>query len=157
MNSAISKIDTIDGIVDAILVDTGTTLPATTFNADVVKVSGNTTSADNMELAYSSSYVAPVDLQTITGNSTGIANLLTGTLTMVEAYVHGTPSTTVIVSDTSALSSVNDNYNNRLMMAVTGTLAGQVQEITDYIGSSKTFTTSAWTSALSNDDKFLIV
>ena len=126
------KIDVIDGIVDAILVDTGTTIPASTISANVTQVSGSSTAADNMEL---------------------------GALSMVAGISHNspTPTTEAFASDTGALSSTNNFYNGRILIFTSGTLAGQARTILDYTGSSKLFTCDAFTAAPPNDSNFIIV
>ena len=59
-------------------------------------------------------------------------------------------STTTAVFDQvdgSAASSTNDWYNGRILLFITGTLAGQATDITDYVGATKTATITAVTAA----------
>ena len=124
------KIDVIDGIVDAILVDTAAL--SVPISANVTQVSGSATAADNMEL---------------------------GALSMVAGTSHNspTPTTEAFASDTGALSSNNNFYNGRILIFTSGTLAGQARTILDYTGSSKLFTCDAFTTAPPNDSNFIIV
>ena len=125
------KIDVIDGIVDQILVDTAV-LGATPIAANVTQISGSATAADNMEL---------------------------GSLAMTAGVSHNSPSPTVdaFASDTGALSSTNDFYNGRIVIFTSGSLAGQARTILDYTGATKLFTCDSFTAAPPNDSTFLIV
>lgn len=59
---------------------------------------------------------------------------------------------------TDLVSSVNDFYNDSMLVFTTGALAGQVRAIVDYVGSTKTITVEeALTSAPANGSEFTIV
>lgn len=59
---------------------------------------------------------------------------------------------------TDLASSVNDFYNDSMLVFTTGALAGQVRAIVDYVGSTKTITVEeALTSAPANGSEFTIV
>ena len=98
-----------------------------------------------------------VDVCKIGGSTTGVSTLGLGASSVIKIVVNGTATTTSITSDTGGLSSVDDNYNCRLLIAISGALVGQVQEITDYNGITKKFTTTPWTSIPADDDEFIIV
>lgn len=100
----------------------------TGLNADVTKVSGSATAADNMELA---------------------------ALGIISATVQSGSSTTVV--KTNLTEATNDHYNGRLIIFVTGLLAGQAGTITDYAGASKDVTVSILTEAPANGDVFIII
>ena len=120
--------------IDAILVDTGSTLPATTFTANVKQINGSSDSAD--QLALSCGQIIPAQVET-----SGF-----------------TPTTTKFVTDTAALSTNINHYLGRIIIFTSGNLAGQAQEITAYMdGADKKFTTSAWTEAPADTDNFVIV
>lgn len=68
----------------------------------------------------------------------------------------GTPSTTSMATATAAFSSSDDWYNGRLLTILNGSAAGQQTDITDYTGSSKTFTVTAVATAPASGDKFII-
>lgn len=100
----------------------------TAFNADTVKISGNSTAADNLEES--------------------AKGIVTGTVS--------TSSTTTIIT-TNLTESTNDHYNGRRIVFITGALAGQVSEVTDYSGTSKNLTVTALTEAPANTDTFVLV
>jgi hypothetical protein len=60
----------------------------------------------------------------------------------------GTPTTTSVPCTGGDLSSTDDVYNNAWLLATSGDLKGIGRKISDYTGSSKTFTTAAWPAAL---------
>lgn len=132
------KLNTIDGIVDSILEDTGTTLPASlaalptaAANADAVwdeARSGHATAG-----TFGESFQAVVNGQAATG----------------------TLSTTQMT--TNLTEGTDDHFNGRIVVFVTGALAGQATDITDYTGSTKLITMTALTEAPSNGDRFVIV
>ncbi len=114
------KIDTIDTNVDAILADTGTdgVVLAGTPNVNATQISGSSAAADALE--------------NIFGNLDTQINVASAT-------------TTTIVFDDAALSSVDDFYNGMSVFVYGGTGAGQQRRIDDYVGSTKTATVSpAW-------------
>ena len=124
------KIDVIDGIVDAILVDTAAL--STPISANVTQISGSSTAADNLEA---------------------------GALTVVSGQVDSsvTPTVQKFKSDTGALSSVDDFYTGRTAIFTSGGLQNQARQILDYTGATKLFTVEPLTTAPANDDYFIIV
>jgi hypothetical protein len=74
----------------------------------------------------------------------------------------GSTTTAVVLNATTGIeggvpSATNDFYNGRVIIFITGTLAGQATDITDYVGSTKTLTVTALTSAPSSGDTAVIV
>lgn len=67
----------------------------------------------------------------------------------------GTLSTTQMTSDLAE--DTNDHYNGRVVVWYSGNLAGQMSDITDYLGSTGMLTYTAVTEAPANGDKFFIV
>ena len=67
----------------------------------------------------------------------------------------GTLSTTQMT--TNLTEATDDHYNGRIVVFITGVLAGQATDITDYTGSTKLITMTALTEAPSNGDRFVIV
>lgn len=128
--SSQSSVDTIDGIVDAILVDTadmqpklGT--PAADISADIAALND----------------LSEADIRTAFGAVTGTA--ITGTLSTTQCTTDLTETT-------------NDHYIGRLLTFTGGNLSGQQTDITDYDGTTKLLTFTAMTEAPSNTDPFII-
>lgn len=74
----------------------------------------------------------------------------------------GSTTTSVVLNATTGVegaapSSTNDFYNGRVIIFITGTLAGQATDITDYDGSTKALTVTALTGAPSSGDTAVIV
>ena len=74
----------------------------------------------------------------ITNGGTGYVNTNTGTAQA------GSISTTIKLATTA--SSTNDIYNTMTVYISSGTGSGQIKTITDYVGSTKVATVSAWTT-----------
>ena len=161
------KINTIDGIVDDILVDTGTTLPGTLTSINTAVAANNTLliAVDNIVddiLVDTAALSEPVDCNVtqIAGSASAATSLSSGSAAVETGAVHNStaPTASSFLSDTGALSSVDDVYNNRLLLITSGAIAGAVAEIADYTGSTKTFVfTSALPAAPANDVTFMII
>jgi hypothetical protein len=85
---------------------------------------------------------------------------LGGVLTGVAAA--GGTTTALVLNATTGInagvpSATNDFYNGRVIVFLTGTLAGQATDITDYVGSTVTMTITAVTSAPQAGDTFIVV
>ena len=75
---------------------------------------------------------------------------------MVEAAVNGgSPTTTAFIAD-GFTEGTDDHFNGRLITFTSGALLGQQTDITDYTGSTQTFTVTALTEAPANNDTFVI-
>jgi hypothetical protein len=98
------------------------------FNADVTRISTSSAAADNLE-----------------AGGLGVVQGECGT---------GSTLTSIITTLTEATS---DHYNGRKIVFITGALAGQAADITDYSGTTKTLTVSQLTSAPVSGDDFVIV
>lgn len=58
---------------------------------------------------------------------------------------------------TNLTEATDDHYIGRIIVWITGALAGQATDITDYVGSTKKLVFSAVTDTPSNGDRFVIV
>jgi len=131
---------------------------------DINKVSGDATAATNLEAAFDGTGYAggtikqEADIAKIDGSTDGVSSLGKGADSMLEGSCT-TGSTTSSIKGTGSLSTVDDFYNDRMLLFTGGSggLQYQGRAITDYDGSSKTFTTDAFTSAPATGDTFLIV
>lgn len=82
-------------------------------------------------------------------------NLTLAGAIIAETTATGTPTTTEVIL--AAGSSVDDFYNEMIIIPVSGSQAGQARVILDYVGATKTITIGeAWTGAPSNGDAILI-
>lgn len=113
--------------------DIQTRLPATLsggrMRADMEAISGDALAADLLEAMMDGSILAQVNDVSAT--------------------------TTEFVAD-GFTESTNDHFNGRLITFITGALAGQQTDITDYVGATQAFTVTALTGAPANDDFFVI-
>ena len=102
--------------------------------------------------------VPEVDVTYWNGSATPVTNLGDSALGIVRCNAQGSHTNTTTVSD-SSISAVNDFYNGRTIVFVSGSLAGQAARITDYVGATKTFTHTALanSSSASNGDDFVVV
>lgn len=91
----------------------------------------------------------------IGGNAAAAGNLRQSALGIVQGTVTSGTSTTVF-ADTS-LSALDDFYIGRIVVFLTGTLAGQATDIADYTGSTGTITVTALTGTPSIGDTYVIL
>ena len=123
------KINTIDGIVDAILVDTDV-LGASPIAANIMQIAGGTDAVSSLKK--------------------GSASILEGSVT--------SGCTTTSIVGTGSLSTVDEFYTDRMILFTSGDLEYSGRAIAAYTGSTKTFTVSpAFTSSASSSDTFIIV
>ena len=124
-----NAVNTIDNVVDAILVDTAV-LGASPIAANVTQVNGVAAAA--------------------VAQAAGAATIAVGTVL--------TGSTTSLIKLHTDFSSVDDFYNNKRLIFTDGALAGQSRLITDYVGSTRVATVDpANTSAAGSGDGCIIV
>jgi len=98
----------------------------------------------------------PVNVAQISGDATA-ADRLESLMDGIVAGIVGTGSTTTSIANcTGFTEATNDHFNGRLITFLTGNLAGQQTQITDYVGSTQTFTCAALTEAPANTDTFVI-
>lgn len=133
-----SALATVDGIVDSILEDTGTTLPAS--------LAALPTAAGNADAVWDEARSGHATAGTF---GEGFQALVHG------QAITGTLSTTQMT--TNLTEATDDHYNGRIVVFITGNLAGQATDITDYVGSSKRITMTALTESPANGDRFVIV
>jgi hypothetical protein len=84
----------------------------------------------------------------VTAGGTGYVNIHTGT-------AQGATSTTIQLS--TAASTTDDVYNSMTVYISSGTGSGQIKVITDYVGSTKTATVSAWTTTPDNTSVYEVM
>lgn len=137
-----TSVDTVDGIVDAILVDTGTTLDGKVNDIQ-----------SRLPAALDSGRMSS-NMGALNGSTTAADNLLAGALGLVASTCTTGSSTTSVV--TNLTEATDNHYNGRVITFVSGALAGQTASITDYDGTSKTLTVSTLTEAPANTDAFVI-
>lgn len=164
-----SKIDVIDGIVDAILVDTGTSLPATlgtpagaSMSADIAAIQTDTNAIEVDTQDIQSRLPAALvggkmdsDVTAISGDTVAADNLEASLETMLVGTATGGTTSTV----TSALTGYGDDtFIGRVLIFRTGTLQYEAGAITDYTSTTGTFTFAAntWTTSPTTET-FVIV
>jgi hypothetical protein len=140
----------------------GTTVTGRDIGASVLLSSGTGTG----QVKLSSGYVAPnwgdvgnptttVDLSATTINTGAIVNaILDAYGTRVTAQTGS--SATAVILDAGA-SAVDDYYNGSVLVFTSGNLNGQARKITDYVGSTKTATVTAFTTSPANGDTATIL
>jgi hypothetical protein len=151
------------GAIDAAAIDSNAITDAK-IAADAItsaKIADDAIGADQLAdgAITDAKITATVDsnMKKINDATTGVSAYADAITTIVQGEVAASgSSTTAIVSDTGALSSTDNFYNDRTLTFVTGSLADQAKTITDYAGSSKTFTVEAFTGTPAEDDKFII-
>ena len=119
------------------------------LQADTIQINGNASSG-----FLSGTTHLNADVQKINDSSTAADNLSKGALALVSATVQTNSTTTTVKTDLTE--ATNDHYNGRTLTFISGNLAGQSTEITDYSGSSKDLTVVALTEAPANGDIFVI-
>lgn len=82
---------------------------------------------------------------------------LTGVLKLTIGVGSSTTALVFSTVDGAAPSATNDFYNGRVVVFISGTLAGQATDITDYVGATTTATVTALTGSAANGDTAVIV
>lgn len=157
-----ASVNTIDGIVDDILVDTGTTIQAELdgIQADTEDIQSR------LPAALTGGGNIKADVLAISGSTDAANNLEESTEAIAYGIVDGTGATTTSFA-TSALtpdSAVNDQFNGRVLIfkndTTTANLRGQATTISDWVHTSAevgTFTVVALTTAPTTGDTFTIL
>jgi len=91
----------------------------------------------------------------INGDANAAARLALSAANMVPGNVVTGATTTSIPTDLTE--ATNDHYSGRIVLFTSGTLTGQVTDVTAYDGATKTLTVTALTEAPANGDSFLLV
>lgn len=156
---------TVDSNVDAILEDTGTTLPATLATiagyldteiaailADTNELQGDWANGGRLDLLLDA---IKAITDAIGATAAAKLALTLGSASPTGTAVTGTLSTTQMT--TNLTEATDDHYNNRVVLFTSGVLAGQARAITDYDGSTKMLTFAALTEAPSNGDAFILI
>ena len=162
--------------IDAILTDTGTTIPGTistidtnvdsilvdtaeigTAGAGLTDLGGMSTAmkaevnteADTALTDYDPPTNAEMEARTPTAAQLAyvVANAATGLPVTFTTAGGSTTAAVINLVDGSSGSAVDDQYNGRLLVFTDGTLKGVVTDITDYVGSTTTATITAIPSA----------
>ena len=124
--------------------------------SNVAAISASVTAADNLESAIGTSIIT-ANVKQVNSSEDGAAFMALGAATMIEVTCDSGSTTSEIVGSGS-ISTVDDFYNERTLLFVTGDNANSARGIGNYTGSTKTFTVSpAFTSAAGSGDKFIIV
>ena len=124
--------------------------------SSMAAISGSVTAADNLESAIGTSIIT-ANVKQVNSSEDGAAFMALGAATMIEVTCDSGSTTSEIVGSGS-ISTVDDFYNERTLLFVTGDNANSARGIGNYTGSTKTFTVSpAFTSAAGSGDKFIIV
>jgi hypothetical protein len=135
VDSVEGKVDVIDTNVDAILVDTGTTIPATLSGLSTFNAASDT-----------------VDVGAINGSTDAASNLATS----AEQIITGSVSSGTAGSLVTDLPSKASNFwVGRIVIFTSGTLAGSASNVTASTGS--TLTVNGFSAAPSASDTFAIV
>lgn len=99
-----------------------------------------------------------VDVQSVDGDTdaaTAMQHAYQGGF--ISSSIDDASPTSTSFAGASGLSTSDDFYNNSILIFVTGNDAGIAREITDYTGSTLTFTTGAFPVAPANGDEFMII
>ena len=151
-----AEIATVDANIDAILVDTGSTLPAqitalNNISAADVNAEVDTAIAD-ASLATASSIAALNDFDPA---SDRVLLDKTDAMRIATAVNDASATTTSFVTDLTE--ATDDHYIGRTVIFTSGALLGQATDITDYNGTTKALTVTALTEAPADNDTFEIV
>jgi len=97
----------------------------------------------------------PANMVEIASNPSAAVKMTFGALAITTFTVgNGSSRTRVATNLTDA---VNDHWNNRIVVFITGTLAGQATSIQDYNGATKEITVAALTSEPASGDLAVIL
>lgn len=116
------------------------------------------TSVVGMTLAYFSieNRWNEANVTQISGDSTAADNLEASLLGLTASTVNdGSATTTSFV--TALSEATDDHYNGAFLLFTSGALIGQSRKISDYNGTTKAVTVSAFTEAPANTDSFVIL
>lgn len=147
--------------LDAVLADTadmqpklGT--PATSLAADIAAVETDTADIQTRLPAALVGGKMDSDMTAISGDTAAADNLEALGEGVVPAQVNDAAATTTSFIADGFTEATDDHYIGRLITFRTGALAGQQTDITDYVGSTQTFTVTALTEAPADNDFFVI-
>jgi len=128
--------------------------------ANVERINDSATSASNLSDYTDGTSNQPVDVTKISGDATA-ADRLEAMMDACELFdvdnTAFTPTTTAF--ETTATEATTDHYKDRIVLFVTGALAGQQKACTAYAlsGGRGKFTVDALTEAPGNGDRFILV
>ena len=98
----------------------------------------------------------PANVTAISGDTTAADRLEALMDGIVPGVVGSSSTVTSVANCTGFTEATNDHFNGRLITFLTGNLAGQQCQITDYTGSTQTFTVTPLTEAPASSDTFVI-
>jgi hypothetical protein len=140
-------------------------LTATEMNADcvVVQIKSSTTNAVTRTIVIYPQEAGniPVDLQSISGNTSAVSNMQLAALAMLQVTVASSIGT--ISASSIPVTGINvaapDYYKDRLLALTSGSLIQQIARITAYAqtGAGATFTVTGYTSAPANGVTALVI
>ena len=132
----------------------GITPVAASFTSDVITpVLAIKTTTDNFVFTVANQVDSNV--KSISDDSTAADRLEALMDGIVVAQVNGVATTTSIPAD-GFTEATDDHFNGRLITFISGALSGQQTSITDYTGSTQTFTVAALTEAPPDNVFFVI-
>ena len=136
------------------------TLPTYTNGAWQFQLTGTELTAKQLEIMVVDSATKAVEDQAVIVETYGDVLAMHVTEKMSAGIVAstaltGTLSTTQMT--TNLTETTNDHYNGRTLIFISGNLAGQATDVTDYDGASKMLTYTALTEAPANTDEFILV
>tara|TARA_R100001244_G_scaffold296_1_gene727 strand:- start:260 stop:916 length:657 start_codon:yes stop_codon:yes gene_type:complete len=124
--------------------------------SSMAAISGSVSAADNLEAALGASVIT-ANVKQVNGSTDGATFMALGAATMIEVTCAAGSTTSAIIGSGS-ISAVNDFYNERTLLFVTGPNANSARAIIDYNGASLKFSVSpAFTASAAASDKFIIV
>jgi hypothetical protein len=137
------------------------------IRVNATQLSGDGTAADNAEAFFDGTGYAGTNNVIPTVTTTGTATTIgtTGINALVNALIDmlgtrvtiQTGSTSSVIILDSGASAVDDFYNGSVLVFTAGNLNGQARKITDYVGSTKTATVTAFTTSPANGDTAVIL
>ena len=130
------------------------------IKANAARINDNATAATNLASYTSGGSNQPVDAVKISGDSTAADRLevmMDASPTGGIDTTSFTPTTTAF--ETTITEATDDHFNGRLILFTSGSLLGQQKSITDYTlsGGRGKFTTNAFTEAPSAGNQFIII
>tara|TARA_R110000772_G_C13310276_1_gene440140 strand:- start:816 stop:2243 length:1428 start_codon:yes stop_codon:yes gene_type:complete len=147
------------GIVLSGVTHTGAVIPTVTLTDTVTTYTGNTKQTADNDVRLAANNTLLLDIPTVsefearTPTAAELAYIVgNAALGVPVTFASGTTTTGVFTASTgvdgTTPDATDDHYNGRLLVFTDGTLINQVTDITDYVGSTRTVTITAITSAV---------
>jgi hypothetical protein len=135
----------------SVLTDTGTTLQA--------ELDGIQADTEDIQSRLPAALVGgriDANASAISGDTTAADRLEALMDGIIPGIVGASSTVTSVANCTGFTEATNDHFNGRLITFLTGNLAGQQCQITDYTGSTQSFTVTPLTEAPASSDTFVI-